>query len=456
VRSIAVLTLSLLAFPAPCLAKPRLDRKLERKIEDLGERWWKARPKNKFFEWDAAQRKALLAEARALGPIPEGTFEDVKDALWDSVRRYGPKGEGRGKVHLDNPYEKPYRDKMWFYVSGRRRRDQGLIVGLHGGGAGAGSADGPKGTWRMKRCLGMYPQGLVITGDNWNTVQGEKQILSMIEIAKAQYDIDPDRVYVAGFSMGGTGAWHMAGRFPDLFAGAAPCAGVLMAQPKSQLRKKEEVLAIQYGLVPNVRNLAMYYFIGLKDTNTMPGTYLFVQDMLKELRESDPGGYDEIHFEVYPDLAHAFPPGEPQKCLETLGKERRVTYPEKIVWEYARYPFPRPVPEDRTKRIVIRHMYWLRHDKPEDRMEIVATRKGNEFDVSILGAGREGAYVLLNPEMIDVEKDVVVRVEGEEVYRGRPRPDVATVLETLDVKLDKRLCFDRKIPLWDAGASAPR
>ncbi len=448
VRNIAVGLLFSCVVSVPVLAAPKLDRKTVKKIEAFGVKWWKARPKNKFFQWDTRTRRALLDEVRALGPMQEGTWEQVRAALWKSVKRYGPRGKGKGKVWLDNPYEKPYRDKMWFYVSGGRGKGQGLVVGLHGGGAGAGSADGPKGTWRLKGCMGMYPQGLVITGDNWNTVQGEKQVLSLIEIAKAQHGIDPDRVYVMGFSMGGTGSWHMAGRFPDLFAGAAPCAGVLMARPKSQLQHKKDVLTIQYGIVPNVRNLAMYYFIGLEDKNTMPGTYLFVQDMLAELKKEDPGGFEKIHFKTYAGLAHAFPPGEPSGCFKALEKERRVTLPQKIVWEYARYPYPRPVSADRTRRIVIRHMYWIRHDEPEDRMEIVATRKGNEFDVSIIGAEREGCYVMLNPKMIDVTKEVVVRVDGEEFYRGKPQPDFATVVESLDVKLDRSLCFDRKIPLW--------
>ena len=80
-------------------------------------------------------------------------------------------------------------------------------------------------------------------------------------------------------------------------------------------------------------------------------------------------------------------------------------------------------------------------------MEVVATRDGNTFSIETT-AEREGMYIMLNPEMIDVTKDVVVKVDGEEFYRGRPKPDFATVVESLDSKLDKRLTFDRRIPLW--------
>jgi len=438
------LVLTLLASVAA--AGPQLDRATLKKMEAFGVRWWKARPNTKFQSWNADERAALLREAREFGAIPEGSWLQVRDALWKSVRKHGPKLKGKGKVYIeDHGYSSRYtRDKMWAFVNGGGRK-KGLVVALHGGGEGAGSAD--TGTWHLKKCMEISPQGLLVHGDNWNRVHGEKQILTFIEWAKAAFDLDPDRVYVMGFSMGGTGSWHMAGRFPDLFAGAAPCAGVLMANPKSQFAKKEEILSIQYGFVPNVHNLAMYYFIGLNDKNTMPGTYLFVEDMLNELREEHPTGYRKIHFRTYPGLAHAFPPGEPSSCLKFLGEQRRDTYPRKIVWEYALNPAPQPDEKDRTRRYFQRWFYWLRHDRPEDRMEIIAERDGNTF-VLQTSVDPEGLYLLLNPKMIDVGEDVVVTVDDVEVYRGKPQPDFVSVVESLDARLDKSHVYDRIVPLW--------
>ena len=80
-------------------------------------------------------------------------------------------------------------------------------------------------------------------------------------------------------------------------------------------------------------------------------------------------------------------------------------------------------------------------------MEVTATRDGNTFDLSVTIAFAEDFQILLNPSMIDVEEDVVVRIDGQEVYRGRPKPDLATVLETLDARLDRSLLFDRRIVL---------
>jgi hypothetical protein len=83
----------LLALLLPSLAGAAPDLK---KVEEFGARWWKARPPTKFHEWDPAARAALLEEARGFGPIPESSFEHVRDALWKPVRKHGPKGRMSG------------------------------------------------------------------------------------------------------------------------------------------------------------------------------------------------------------------------------------------------------------------------------------------------------------------------------------------------------------------------
>jgi dienelactone hydrolase len=422
---------------------PRWDRDHTKAISELALRWWKARPETRFAAWDPEIRRQLEEEARGLGALPEGKLDEALKLLWKPVRRHGPRGKGGSKATIQTPY-----GEAWYYVKGAGR-NRGLVLGLHGGGEGAGSADEAAGKWRAAKCMAMFPQGIRLVHDTWNTVHGERFLLTLIEIAKAQYEIDPDRVYSMGFSMGGTGSWFLAGRHPDLLAGSSPCAGVLMARPKSQLATKEEVEAIQHGIVPNVRNLAMYYYIGLADRNCMPGTYLYVADLLDELREMDPTGYRKIRFQTYPGLAHAFPAGEPAKGIKWLEKQTRDTFPENLVWEYASHPFPKPDDEDLCTRIQKHFFYWIHCAEPWDRQTIRARRDGNTFHLEVDGTqnGVKGITILLNDRMIDPAKDVVVMHEGRELYRGRPRPDLWTLLETLDAKLDRSMVFDRRVEL---------
>ena len=313
-----------------------LDPGTREKLAAVAQQFWKARPKTVFEEWDQAARSALRAAAEKI-PIGEGQLAEVVSVLWKPAAKLGPRaGTAANKRTIATPD-----GEAWFFAKGEGSK-KGLVIGLHGGGAGAGSASEGIGKWVVKDCIAFYPQAIKLVDDSWNTTYGERFLLTMIEIAKAEYQIDPDRVYVMGFSMGGTGSWFLAGRHPDLLAAASPCAGVFMAQPKSQLASKDDVVAIQHGILPNVRNLAMWYYIGLADKNCMPGTYLYVADRLDELRKEDPGGYERIHFKTYPGLAHAFPPGEPKAGLAFVEKQRRDTFPTSLVWEHAAAPFPFP------------------------------------------------------------------------------------------------------------------
>jgi dienelactone hydrolase len=413
-------------------------------LADLAARWWKARPATRFEDWKPAERAALEREARALGEIPEGSSAEVIELVWQAARKNWKKIPlERGKLVLESPY-----GKAWAYVTGSGKNEP-LILGLHGGGEDAGSADEPRGTWQHKGALGIYPQGIKLVHDTWNTVHGERFLLSLIEIAKLQFEVDPDRVYVAGFSMGGTGSWFMAGRHPDLFAGASPCAGVFMASPKSQLAKKEQILAIQHGLVPNVRDLALWYFIGEEDDHCFPGTYLYAADMLERLRKDDPEGWQGVHFKTYPGLRHEFPKGEPEGALKFLFEQERQRAPATLVWEYAKVQSPEPDAEDKVTRIDTHAFYWLRCKEPQDRQWIRATRAKNAIELVCRGTagGAKGLTICLDASLIDPAQDVVVTLAGAEVYRGKPKPDFWTILECMDERVERSMVFDRRIEL---------
>ena len=419
--------------PNVIVAPDRFDNKA---AAAFAKRWFEARPATRFDDWDEELRAALLADAEQLR-LPEGALDDAVEELLKAAKKRVPRAR---KKELDTPFGRA----TW--LDSGTGKNKGLVIGLHGGGEGAGSASEAT-RWQAKGCRGMYPQGIRLVHDTWNTVHGERFVLTLMEIAKVHHEVDPDRVYSMGFSMGGTGSWFLAGRHPDLLAGSSPCAGVLMANPKSQLETKEEVEALQHGFVPNVRNLSMYYYIGLADKNCMPGTYLYVWDRIEALRAADPEGYRDLEFSTYPGLAHAFPPGEPTKGIKWLTAKVRNTFPDKLVWEYASDPFPQSRPQDARGRLDKNHYYWLYTSAPVDRMEVTATRAGNAFDLTIERADPSTFRLFLRPEMIDVEEDVVVTVNGEEGFRGRATPSFRALVESFDDKLDRSLVFDRCVPL---------
>lgn len=60
---------------------------------------------------------------------------------------------------------------------------------------------------------------------NANKLAGEVDTLEVLEHAMKEYRLDPKRIAIRGFSMGGAAAWHLAVHYPDKWFAANPGAG---------------------------------------------------------------------------------------------------------------------------------------------------------------------------------------------------------------------------------------
>lgn len=100
-----------------------------------------------------------------------------------------------------------------------------LLVWLHGRGDKTTDLHFLKGCMRKSQALGgfvkdqeeciiLHPFGRQCVG--WKHA-GEIDVFEAIEAVKRDYKIDPDRIALAGFSMGGAGAWHIGAHYPDAF-----------------------------------------------------------------------------------------------------------------------------------------------------------------------------------------------------------------------------------------------
>ncbi len=107
-------------------------------------------------------------------------------------------------------------------------------------------------------------------GGNWAEAINEQSVFAAIEHVKANYNVDVNRIYVQGFSLGGFATVHYAVRFPDVFAGAGP----------SGMTSDYDVLP----LAENLGNLPMYLCHGTLDDVCDVQTTRRLFDRLRELR----------------------------------------------------------------------------------------------------------------------------------------------------------------------------
>jgi len=95
-----------------------------------------------------------------------------------------------------------------------------LIVTLHGHGWYRPFQGHPQQV--VPRFIVVAPQG---RGSQDYMLLAEDDVPEVIRDVRRDYNIDPDRIYLEGHSMGGTGTWHIGVHHPDLFAALAPVCG---------------------------------------------------------------------------------------------------------------------------------------------------------------------------------------------------------------------------------------
>lgn len=63
----------------------------------------------------------------------------------------------------------------------------------------------------------------VVTETGWHNT--DPDVITILDAVLAEYNADPNRVYLTGLSMGGFGSWYFASKYPDKFAAILPVVG---------------------------------------------------------------------------------------------------------------------------------------------------------------------------------------------------------------------------------------
>lgn len=66
-------------------------------------------------------------------------------------------------------------------------------------------------------------------GDSEQDRRAEQDVMNVFELVTEELSIDEDRIYLWGHSMGGSGTYYIASRYPDIWAGLAAVAGGRMS-----------------------------------------------------------------------------------------------------------------------------------------------------------------------------------------------------------------------------------
>lgn len=293
-----------------------------------------------------------------------------------------------------------------------------LYLSMHGGGGAPRRVNDQQ--WENQKRLYSLEEGVVVapraptdTWNMWHQAHIDIFFTRLIENMIALEGIDPDRVYLTGYSAGGDGVYQLAPRMADRLAAAAMMAG----HPND---------AMPDGL----RNLPFTLHMGENDSayhrNTVAKQWA---KMLDERNRRDPGGY--VHWvEIHADKGH-WMDGQDAAGVRWMAQFRRDPIPERVVW----------LQDD----VVHRRFYWLGigDQAPIARQRVEAIRKDNRIE--ILHSDPDSLKIYVRDDMLDMDQKLMILWEGEIVFQGKVPRTLAVIQSTLVDRGDPRAIFTGEV-----------
>ncbi len=325
--------------------------------------------------------------------------------------RQSRRGEMDAKVIKVDGTEMPFEMKLF----GEKPKDgRSLVISMHGGGGAPKRVNDQQ--WDNQKKLYEIEEGIYLAPraptDSWNMWhQGHIDALytRLIENLIAIEDVNPNRVFITGYSAGGDGVFQLAPRMADQLA----AAGMMAGHPNET---KPDGL----------RNLPFTLHVGGKDAaynrNTIAQTW---SDKLAELKQADMGGY-EHWAKIYPEKGH-WMDREDREGIKWMLKYSRNMIPEKVVW----------LQDD----VLHQRFYWLKAEagkaKAGDR--VIASRSGSNISIEEAPAGK--LIVLLRDDMLNLDDEVTVTKGEKQLWRGQAIRTIKSMAETLADRGDPTATF---------------
>lgn len=410
---------------------------------------------------------ALAPDVRSRTPRPSANIpalgkedaEKWRQALWAAWVEHVQKTRHPRQVELGDPWTtgKGIVTAAWWSapgskeallmrygtrVFGQKPKDGWpLYINLHAGGNNRAQNDQ---CWALTRSqynigTGLYlcPRALRDLAESWYDPQNYPLLDRILAEAIALWDVNPDKIYLMGFSMGGWGVMHLAPTLPDRWAAVSASSGAGFVGPTGR------------AAPDNLRNTPIMIQVGGndKDYGRQPLSKAFAE-ALSGFHARDPAGY-EVVFKEHAGQGHQINDGD---APGWLARHTRDPLPKRVVWQqpisppgYSKADIRQILTNDWPQALhYAEQVHWLRNPNPGPYQRIVANREGNTVTIEEAEHIDE-VFILLDDRMADLDKPVRVLCGGRELAARTPKRTVDAMIASLVARGDPRLLFSAEV-----------
>jgi pimeloyl-ACP methyl ester carboxylesterase len=301
-----------------------------------------------------------------------------------------------------------------------------LYISLHGGGGTAPRVNDQQ--WENQKKLytpaeGVYfvPRSPVDAWNMWHDYPMDELLAEVVKSEIAIDDVNPDKIYVMGYSAGGDGVFQLAPRLADYWGAAAMMAG----HPGD-------------AQILNLKNLPFNASVGGKDA-AYKRNELVAQwgQRLDSLEKVYPGSF--IHdTHVYEGMPH-WMGRKDTIAVPWMASFKRNALPKDIIW----------IQDD----ILRKQFYWLGTDIATSKQGFKTRVAVNGNNVNIIDNQNETLYVYLNDNLLNLDKKVTVSINGKQIFNKKVPRNADIIKESIAARMDKSLIFTGKLVVKNGEVS---
>ena len=293
-----------------------------------------------------------------------------------------------------------------------------LFISMHGGGECPKEVNDQQ--WMNQIYLyepieGVYiaPRAPWNTWNMWHREGLDELFEEVIQACVVFEGVNPNKVYLMGYSAGGDGAWRMAPRMADKWAAASMMAG--HPGGASQV---------------NLYNLPFMIWMGEEDAAYERNRLAKEKgELMDSLQQANPGAY--IHQTNIIEGKGHWMDRIDAASLEWMAQYRRNPYPKKIVW--------------RQELVTREHFYWLSAPKEQlnHGLTVIANIEGNTINIE--RCDYSSLTIHLNDNMVDLDKKVTILYKGKKIAKKKLKRTISNIYSSINCRNDRSYAFPAHI-----------